>query len=43
MCNRQLTLHDRPFQSIGSYHAPVGHGQEVKPASNGDLSASGSA
>ncbi|KAK4039706.1 fork-head transcriptional regulator 2 [Parachaetomium inaequale] len=31
------------FQSIGSYHAPVGHGKQVQPASNGDLSASGSA
>ncbi|KAK4123510.1 hypothetical protein N657DRAFT_680702 [Parathielavia appendiculata] len=30
------------FQSIGSYHAPVGHGKQVQPASNGDLSASGS-
>ncbi|KAL2164377.1 hypothetical protein VTH06DRAFT_3593 [Thermothelomyces fergusii] len=29
------------FQSIGSYHAPVGHGKQVQPASNGDLSASG--
>ncbi|KAK4106406.1 hypothetical protein N658DRAFT_512250 [Parathielavia hyrcaniae] len=33
----------RGFQSIGSYHAPVGHGKQVQPASNGDLSASGSA
>ncbi|KAL2135421.1 hypothetical protein VTI74DRAFT_8523 [Chaetomium olivicolor] len=31
------------FQSIGSYHAPVGHGKQVQPAtSNGDLAASGS-
>ncbi|KAK4224748.1 fork-head transcriptional regulator 2 [Podospora fimiseda] len=30
------------FQSIGSYHAPVGHGKQVPPASNGDLTASGS-
>jgi hypothetical protein len=30
------------FQSIGSYHAPVGHGKQVQPASNGDLSTSGS-
>ncbi|KXX76176.1 Fork-head transcriptional regulator 2 [Madurella mycetomatis] len=31
------------FQSIGSYHAPVGHGKQVQPAANGDLAASGSA
>ncbi|KAK3899132.1 fork-head transcriptional regulator 2 [Staphylotrichum tortipilum] len=31
------------FQSIGSYHAPVGHGKQVQPASNGDLSAGGGA
>ncbi|KAK3997721.1 fork-head transcriptional regulator 2 [Cladorrhinum sp. PSN332] len=30
------------FQSIGSYHAPVGHGKQVQPASNGDLAAGGS-
>jgi hypothetical protein len=39
----QLTRRNRGFQSIGSYHAPVGHGKQVQPASNGDLSASGSA
>ncbi|KAK3313468.1 fork head domain-containing protein [Apodospora peruviana] len=31
------------FQSIGSYHAPAGHGKQVQPATNGDLTASGSA
>ncbi|KAK0711320.1 fork head domain-containing protein [Lasiosphaeris hirsuta] len=30
------------FQSIGSFHAPVGQGKQVQPA-NGDLAASGSA
>lgn len=29
------------FQSIGSYHAPVGHGKQVQPATNGDLTAGG--
>lgn len=29
------------FQSIGSYHAPVGHGKQVQPATNGDLIAGG--
>ncbi|KAM7193602.1 Fork head domain containing protein, partial [Rhypophila sp. PSN 637] len=29
------------FQSIGSYHAPVGHGKQVQPATNGDVPAGG--